>query len=197
MFSRNFKVALLFFCVVPRTSLAAATPDLTGSVWRSPCAADEDGGSVVTEISFTDNMLIALTNNYSDIACRVATESFGSNSTYTLGQDTKVEGAVSIDLTLTALTIAPGSDKIANLLNQARYCGYSDWAIGQAKDVTGNSCVGDSPKVGSQLFSILSVQIGADGKQILAFGDISRGKDGTSVELRPTTLDQGHGIRVK
>ncbi len=71
-------------------------------------------------------------------------------------------------------------------LNNSQYCGYSDWALGAEKDVTGRTCDGKPmPKSGEGVYDIAAVHGDKlyGGKRDFEF-------NGTSPEKRPAELDR-------
>ena len=71
--------------------------------------------------------------------------------------------------------------------NDQALCGFTDWAVGVEKDLTGVDCGDGSvmPKAGAMSYDIYQIK---DGQ--LYFGDSSRdGHDGSSPTTRPTKIN--------
>jgi hypothetical protein len=82
-----------------------------------------------------------------------------------------------------------------NGLNTATECGYSDWALGVAKDLAGRTCGSITfPSAGAvqyDIYNIAQFDLPFTGEVAgeLKFGSSSGGMDGTTPAKRPTALD--------
>lgn len=70
-----------------------------------------------------------------------------------------------------------------NLYNLVKRCGFTDWAVGVEKDLTGNPCMSSSLQPGRVLYSIATV-IG----DTMQLGVTDGANDGSSEALRHTKL---------
>ncbi len=101
-----------------------------------------------------------------------------------------------LDLNYTTgpVTVTIATDEARDRLNSALVpsCGINDWAVGQGRNIPlekigGLDCPLSKP---AQMFDVFKT----DG-QTLFFGDSSGAQNGSTPELRPTSLDTAHGYR--
>ncbi len=89
-----------------------------------------------------------------------------------------------VNLTIDKATLTPGSDASASDLNEAEYCGITDWKSGAERDVTDKDCGGLTIRKGEVVFDIYKVK-----DDTLYMGKTSLLSRGTSGANRPEELD--------
>ncbi|UYL07396.1 hypothetical protein B9G69_010100 [Bdellovibrio sp. SKB1291214] len=78
--------------------------------------------------------------------------------TYSIGSKLATSGSVELDLKVATLTLTPLNSTLVSNYNNLTYCGYSDWAIGVAKDVAGRTCDGSTQAaVGEMIYDIYNI----------------------------------------
>lgn len=96
-----------------------------------------------------------------------------------------------MDFTFERITITLWHDLMIQDFNGRSVCGFSDWKIGETRDVTGMYCAlitgGKPVKIsdpGSQRFGIYKIE-----KEKLYFGQLEPGHDALTPEKRPVHFD--------
>ena len=80
-------------------------------------------------------------------------------------------------------------------LNEIPFCGYNDWVVNKAKEITGRQCLDDLPpvpKIDDTVYDLMQEKASQEGKRRLYFG-IAVGKsdqqrDGRTEAERPQVL---------
>lgn len=148
--------------------------DLVGS-WASACT-----DSVIYRATFTESTFVATATPYSSTSCATV-DSFRQTYTYTYsgGDDVdQPDGGKTFDYTVSKVEITPLTTTEANGRNSVTACGFSDWAVNVAKDIT--SGCGGPGSAGETTYDIYKVDNGR-----LFTGDLSGSYDGTSAAKRP------------
>lgn len=92
-------------------------------------------------------------------------------------------GATSIDATVTAITAVAHTSAAATGFNTGTTCGYSDWAVGVAKNMVGKTCFGTTWTLATS-YNVYKISGTA-----LTMGDTSGSNDGSTAAKRPTTYE--------
>jgi hypothetical protein len=142
--------------------------------------------------TFTGDQYVWRTGYFrdTDTTCAAPFKIVNTNGPYVAGDDALISvGAREIDFETAATTLVPADAQAASFWNQIAFCGYSNWAVGVARDVTGKTCDDGSgmPDVyfpaGQTSYDIYRVFDGTE----LRFGSSSSGSR-TSDATRPTAL---------
>ena len=124
-----------------------------------------------------------------DANCATPLITITENGSYKVG-DKVSDNVYALTLTYDSVAIMPMTPDGAQKLNDIKACGFGDWAAGASKDVTAQSsadfvtarCWIKTPRV---IYDISEI----DGDHI-KFGLIQNGQDKSSVDKRPTAIDQ-------
>jgi hypothetical protein len=103
-----------------------------------------------------------------------------------LGDSSTVANSKNINFSVLSATLRPESDKSATYLNEAKYCGVSDWAREKSTDVTNLDCQGTKYQKGDVVFDIYSL---SSDKKELTFGKESFWLDKSKASDRPSELN--------
>lgn len=98
---------------------------------------------------------------------------------FTAGQNSNV------DATLQNIKAKFNTNTAATAANVANFCGFSDWAAGVEKDVTGRDCIEDLPDAGERFYQIVRLE----SESRLFVGQVTDSQDGSSPGDRPTNLE--------
>jgi hypothetical protein len=190
------------------------TPDLESSfsfeesavtligAWKGACIRlypqPQEGGFIDTttqqsSVVYTATGVVVTADVYRELDCKAPNYTMTVTADYKLGAD--AGGLTPIDYTLHTIKITyKDAFDIADI-NDAAFCGFSDWAVGVAKDVSGKVCFDDDPalpKDGDKLFDVAQLDAGK-----LYFGlaaqraGIKPGPhDGSTAEKRPVAVDR-------
>lgn len=163
---------------------AYSIPSLEGT-WITPCDTDQQSQQVLT---FHGNALSTQVRQAADASCATVRQIITAEGTFSIGlQSSVVAEAFDSEFTVSRILLTVLDSEEIPSINHASACGYNDWAVGVAKDVTGKDCGGGAlmPKAGEQRYDILRF-LGSDhyltGKQTTQF-------DGLSAANRPRELD--------
>lgn len=165
--------------------------DALSGNWASTCYADTNAtGEIQNYIK--DKLVVAsgrftLTQVYhapSDASCGQARWTEVIKSDAIVGAAVSApEGARSLDLTPRSYEQTPNTAEIVQVFNQTKQCGYSDWSLNTAKDVTAASaCVAATAM--ATYYDVYKIS-----GNTLSFGYSKGGDDGSSTDKRPKTLD--------
>jgi hypothetical protein len=163
---------------------AAPTPAIEGT-WVQACT--QMGTATFTIAS---GMMTSHVASFTDAACATESLDIDLTSTYALpGPATAPAGAKKIDVTTESITFTPKAAATVAQLNAGMVCGFTDWALGTAKDVTGKNCppLGMLPTQGTVAYNIYFVDKTAT-PETLQLGMLTMTEDGTTDAKRPTTL---------
>jgi len=157
--------------------------------------------SFTTSLVVDDTNYVATTSVYSDPACTAGTEYYTEvySSTYSIGSlFTSDNGLAATQLNVEMVSIERTLHDAfwVQSYNAKSTCGYSDWALGVAKDITGRDCGTDVASCTSHGGSVCDAaglvtytSYGVDDSDTqLMFGYPTTGKDGTTAQKRMTNL---------
>jgi hypothetical protein len=164
---------------------------LEGGVWKTACSYSASGSYQINSASFSGGGFTQSSIVHSGSGCATALARFDITGTYVVGSSLNGSNVYPIDETLASMKLTVLDSSLLSSYNSATYCGYSDWAVGVAKDVTGRTC-GSSvlPSVGSVNYDIYTIwpysipEVGIT-QGTLNFGYNDTAHDGTSPSKRP------------
>jgi len=152
--------------------------DLIGG-WASACYANTQTTFTYTETTFTGTY-----DEYSDEACTTAYHTSAWSGTYVVGASDS-EGVTPIDLAFLTFTSTALTEENAAQNNSYAYCGFTDWAAGEQKDILGAECYGFSIPVGARSLDIYRI----DGDE-LRFGQGAEIAVEVDASSRPSVIDE-------
>ena len=171
-------------------SVAALASPFDGT-WNSNCYSQSAQGQTEyakDQLTVSGTAMGVDSAIYSDSSCgQSAIATIHTGETIALSPSTTgTAGVQNVDLQLTGLTLTFHDSTYIEYMNTESFCGYSNWAVDQAQDVTGKSCGGQTmPSAGTQNYDIMGV--GTDGN--LYMGLVTTTLTGASPDKRPTALD--------
>lgn len=160
------------------TAIEVAGADLIGG-WASACYANTQ-----TTFTYTETTFVGTYDEYADEACATPYHTSEWSGTYSVGAADDA-GVTPIDLAFLTFTSTPLTEDNAAQNNAYAYCGYTDWAAGETKDILGAECYGFSIPVGARSLDIYRV----DGDE-LTFGQGAAIAVDVAESSRPTVLDE-------
>ena len=171
------------------------TSEIDGT-FRTACHAERRGAARATqsayqEMVFGNGSFAASVKYFSDTACATLSATETVTSTFATGDAvTAPAGAKKIDITLKSVSITLATAETAAEANASSSCGFTDWAVGQAKDVMGkpSSCseAGAEVTADEKLFTIY--ELTGTTLKLGNPGSAGSATDGTSDTKRPTAL---------
>lgn len=172
---------------------AIAAPGPFEGTWVTACKP-EQGQFSQSSVTASDNNLKQAGYSYFDAACTQKGIEVVINSTAQYGSSSLVvPGANEIDTIISTITLTAHDPRYIPYFNQTQLCGYSDWALGMTKDVTGKTCGQTKlPASGSAYYDIWALQSGK-----LIAGKPSKQYPGTTKELRIRELDTQNPMTKK
>lgn len=188
---KNSIIALSIFCAnIGFERLAVANTEILQGVWAQECKTkkqkqEEFSGNKVTlrELYFSGQ------DCSGEIILEVA-----STGEYFLDAE-KMEN---MDFRFESVLFIPRVSAIANQFNQKQLCGFTDWTVSQAKDVSGLVCdlfppakPLKVPSNGEMRYGIYSIDANK-----LYLGKLTREWNATRPELRPRELELNPFIKA-
>jgi hypothetical protein len=174
--------------------LVAGAQAAIDGTWETACinSNNQYGKNVLTVTGANMNQV---SYAYGDAACATQWLTVEMSATAQYGADSQiVAGAKELDVVVSKVYLTGNESRIVDYLNQNTFCGFSDWAINQQKDITGLTCGEETmPKTGDPYYDIYG-QL-QDGK--LALGLADKEYDGKTVEKRVRHLDTEHPLTKK
>jgi hypothetical protein len=155
--------------------------DLFGS-WNSSCTdADLFGLSQNSRLNIDGSKISKMIRYHSNGDCSGSAVEVESSGVVKVGSEVK-SGVHTIDFVISEIHMRPLSRTGERILNTAKFCGISNWTIGDSKNLTGltgkENCY---PRLPQKLYDIYSID-----KNRLMFGKAIDLKDSTR---RPSELD--------
>jgi hypothetical protein len=117
--------------------------------WAWPCVADNSGSNnlqgdndhMIQSMIFEGDNFEYRTTMFNDSACTDQFAHFGYVGTYvTEGESETVTDAKNWSFTVTSITATIASSDVVNMFNSSSECGFTDWAVGVAKTISGQTC---------------------------------------------------------
>jgi hypothetical protein len=165
----------LLFCLLLgfATFYSHATSQIEGQ-WMTDCSFVPRKHSGILSLRLQSDAYSVLFSQYSDRECNVLGFEIAQSGTYERsGED--------FDHTLTSIVMTLQSEDVVKHSNQTLFCGYSDWKIGESRDISGRRCGPFAmPIVGKKSFDLLRLKDGG-----LTFGGFPRENTFESPTLRP------------
>ncbi len=168
---------LLLFCVLlPSCSYPTRYPtpreyyiELQGT-WVSPCI-DFMGQYRIQTMTFNERNLYVEEITYSDSTCSTALTANAIESRYSMGVEIPriLERGHQIFMTAKSVVMKPLSPAVAADFNANSVCGFTDWADGVYKNVSGIQCDANdkaNPEVDKTYLNLLKILDG-----LLTFGN--------------------------
>ncbi len=164
--------------------------ELSGTEWKSPFYGDPQNVQLQYSYKFTSAtelqqvFRVKASTPIGDTAFLMT-----FHAVYALGAAVPgLPHAQAFDLTAVRVTETPLDESIVESFNDDAECGFTDWEVGVAKDITGIVCTpGEEPvRAGDKLYDIVGVQGDRLQTGFLPEGDASVG---TTPENRPVALD--------
>lgn len=184
-------VSLITGCAKKEEEISSSvSAPLVGGVWFSNCNYDGTAKGVIFDGSNFNDALIYFTDN-SCSAVSYITERIGTYSITTEDQEPPqlfVDG--NFDKIIDDYAITPATSAVAVSMNSTSKCGFTDWASGTLKVVTGHDCGNGTLTAGVaeyDLYSYSLVDFPAIGSQVgdLLFGYFDGAHNGTTSTTRP------------
>lgn len=168
-------------CAKNEEASSSISLPLTGGVWLSNCNYDGTAKGVRFDgTNFNDAVIYFTDSSCSSIS--YITERIG---TYSIATDNNSQPEFWIhgnyDKTVGDYAITPATSAAAVSMNSISKCGFTDWASGTLKVVTGQNCGSGILSAGVPEYDIYDYQVGE-----LAFGYFTGTNDGSTPEKRPT-----------
>lgn len=167
------------------TDGAITTADLIGT-WMKACHSAGTAGFRNETLTF-DATTVELGSflHQSDSTCAGTPDvEARANFAYTVGSFDPV--AINpIDMTLNHIRAKVNSNAAALAANTAELCGFTDWAPGVEKDVTGRGCIEQLPGTGGRFYQIFKLET----ESRLFVGQIDDAHDGETSGERPVALE--------
>lgn len=159
--------------------------DLVGN-WSKPCEAAGTAGFRKDALTFDATTVQLQTQvHQGDSSCEgTADLEARANFNYTVPSFDPAANN-QIDLVLNHIRAKINSALAVAAANTQNFCGFSDWAIGVEKDVTGRDCIEELPGAGGRFFQIFKFET----RDRLFVGQVDSAHDGDTAAERPTALE--------
>ena len=159
---------------------------IEGSSWGSNCAPTGQLYDFRTA-NFTNGQFSMTSSAYADYRCSTGLLKMEAKGTYTIGSViSSTTNYVAIDEVLINMLVTPLNASVVSSYNTNSFCGFTNWALGVAKDVAGLVCNGEQVTAsGTAGFDIYYASNG-----VLNFGLFDASHDGSSASTRPVDLDK-------
>ncbi|WP_374078933.1 hypothetical protein [Bdellovibrio bacteriovorus] len=187
--------------VVTVTLVACAKEDdssegLEGS-WQTECSKSSSTSSI-SSLSFSGGSFTGAALGYAGLTCSTPAIEMNITGSYIVGGVVKENPkSYALDLTYGPTTMKALSQAQVDHFNTNSYCGFTDWTLNVAKDVSGLTCGGSQvAAVGKKyydIFAIYNYSLSIDDVKIHDIGDLNFGGndatyDGSTPEKRPISL---------
>ncbi len=176
---RLLSITLLFV-----SSFVFAATEFDGN-WKSSCAGQQ-GGYSTENIKIGENKIDYTVAVFGDAGCTNKYVDLVTVGTLDIGpMSQSIAMAHDTQIIFSKINLTPRSGFVTMMLNSKTMCGYKDWKVNVAKDVSGRECDGQQmPKIGDATYDLVSLQ-----NSKLFYGEKTEENDGTSPEKRPKKLD--------
>lgn len=173
--------SLITSCAKNEEVSSSMSLPLTGGIWLSNCNYDSTAKGVRFDGTNFNDAVIYFTDS-SCSAISYITERIG---TYSITTDDSSQPQLwlhgNYDKTVSDYAITPATSAAAVSMNSTSKCGFTDWASGTLKVVTGQNCGSGILSAGVSEYDIYHYQTGE-----LEFGYFNSTNDGSTPEKRPT-----------
>lgn len=187
-------IPFLIACTT-KEELSSVSESFEGGSWKSRCSYSGSSYDIQT-VSFSGGQFTQSSTSYNNSGCAGALIKIDITGTYVLGGKlSESSNSQKIDETLATATVTALDASVVSYYNSVVLCGYSDWALGVAKDVAGKSCNSTTmPAVGAMSYDIYYIweySIPSQGidQGMLNFGYNDASHDGKSPAQRPDSLN--------
>jgi hypothetical protein len=150
-------------------------------LYQADCwTVEAEGLSVGRSINFEKETATQVQTIYGDLTCAQPAYSFTFQGPYTLAAN----GAA--DFTSASIQLTALDARIAASFSAAQLCGFADWEAGAPREVAGLDCGGTQiPAANSVTYDLVKEVEGG-----IVFGAVTDEKDGSTLEKRPTEVDE-------
>lgn len=166
--------------IVLQTQNDSAVYTITGTSYQTSCKDYRRN-----TITINDSQIVLSSVAYTAEDCS-GKPSITNNHSYTYvfsGNDRGHASSQKIDLILRGSVVVLGSKQIVSLYNRQHTCGFTNWSLGNAKDVLGTECSNYAHQ-GDTIFSIMQI-----GNNKLRLGIPSKAHGGETADTRMDDLD--------
>lgn len=169
-----------------KAEINSPSESIEGSTWSTSCTSAGQGYYDTRSANFTNGQFTMSQSGFSDASCASGYLKMDVTGTYVFsGVIDDKKNYVGVDETLASITVTPLSATIVSYYNTNSYCGFTNWTLNVAKNITGLNCGGDQiSAAGTVGYDIYYASNG-----ILNFGLYDSTHNGTSTVTRPEELD--------
>lgn len=169
---------------------------LEGGSWLASCF-NRNGVPEIRKARYDGKTYRESAEYYSESYCSTQLFRLEESGGYVVGAKIRADSdARKLDRTIASVKLTPVAESVVTKFNTDSFCGFSDWAAGVSKEITGLTC--DSqvmPSVNTKYYDIyviwpftMSSPYSTVYKGDLNFGSRDSGKDGSTEVLRPTAV---------
>ncbi|MBY0470312.1 hypothetical protein K2X30_04025 [bacterium] len=151
----KYLLALLF------VAQGAFAQNLDGT-WVKDCTKDPHGGSLLQSVVIQGQHLDFSMIHHADANCKAELFRFSWSADFVLSKPI-ADSVYEIDFTLLALNAVFADAQAAAQFSspQIQFCGYTDWKVGEVKNVAGRVCSGNQlANIGYKAFNTIRVEPG-------------------------------------
>ncbi|WP_413558324.1 hypothetical protein [Bdellovibrio sp. HCB209] len=165
------------------SNIVFAAPSINfDGAYSKPCQKYETVSSS-EQLQITDQSWIRSYQLFSDSEC--AAPSVQTDYSYKVLRTYQM-----IDMTVLKVQMTAMTESVAEKFNQTNYCGFTDWSVGQSKDVSGVKCGAVAmSSVGSMVYSVLYGEKDSTRKGRIFLGMPSESADGSTEFKRYYVID--------
>ncbi len=172
-------------------SASSATTALEG-VWKTSCITityqDDTKSYYQVVVTYSGNTFKKDVVSYGSDNCSISRYSYTYKGTFTIGEQyNPISGAYKLDNKYSSISLRYSQAEYVENANEKAIYEYTDWVINTDKEIAGKKASSSDtaePSIGDFDYDIFKI----DGKT-LKLGDSDTG-DGTSLDKRPTALDE-------
>jgi hypothetical protein len=196
MKKKIFLVIVAISCSLGCEPMKEEEPSLEGGTLKTTCFNKNNSTTyTMATASFSNGNYLHIYKLYSDSSCTLKYLELTENGSYEIINETstKFDALGDLDLTLGQLKVTPASSTVVTQYNQLSLCGFTDWALNVAKEVTGLTCGSDQMTSSGtkyyDIFRITKIPLELPGsttkKDDINFGAPDSSNDGSTAEKRP------------
>lgn len=155
------------------TESANTLTNLAGT-WKTSCQGPVSSAYAMDQVVVSSSDMTQTLMGYSNSTCSTLSTTMVIAFTVTVGSTSTSSGptqnATKLNATLVSIKATPNTASAATNWNTATYCGFSNWANGVTKDITGNTTCSmkSAGAINYQMFRITS---SSGTNNNLVFGD--------------------------
>ena len=151
-----------------------------------PCQGNgtNSQGSSQSTAQVSDTQMAFVSKSFAANACSGTTlMQVQANFSYVISGVSAQDATITnLDVTESSISITPLDPSFVSYFNTSSYCGYSDWALGVAKDVDNNSCMSGF-KPGTVMYTSAKI-----GNNQIQWAQPDSTNNGTTPNLRETAI---------